>query len=472
MYLDTQIAEWFAPQSDGSVVHGSVPIEEATSAEVARAANEAVTAAGSSNQACVLALGPGFVEQRLLTLPELNSKALKSVLLRKAAAHLKTTPEDTLFSAREFGEADESKGEGQGNQRQWLLMAMRRTVVQELRAELRSSGFAVKRVVAARMSGPQAVHTNLDSEGEACIAIAVEPGVVTVSLIANDALQNQNVLHGDLENNAQLASVLIQEVRSYEAYWRKQRRGEGISSVGIVGLGQERGELLCAAVKAAVPHANVQLVLGEFDLPNAGRCQSLAACLERGPLSPDLTVPIPPTMLARALILFAFAAITLGAGVVTHGRMSDDLDSVNRDLGRLEDSSRGLDEVELKLEAARSDEARVEEAVESILTMSSAGIPLAETLGTVFEGFQSRATMLAMTISGNDSGGQIAISGATDGNPLRAYAALEQIRTTLEGSSFFEEVTCTPGGRLPGVGDSKNSQRLDFKVEAKRGDSE
>ena len=82
-----------------------------------------------------------------------------------------------------------------------------------------------------------------------------------MSLVAGGALLNQNVLQGSLAENPRMAAGLIQEVRSYEAFWRKQSRGEGICAVAVVGLGPELGESLRATVGVALPGAQVELIL-------------------------------------------------------------------------------------------------------------------------------------------------------------------------------------------------------------------
>lgn len=461
--LNSGLAEWFEVKRSGEVAYGVAPLEGTAPADVAAAALAAIENAGARPKSCVLALGGGLVEQRFLTLPSLSGAELRDVLLRKAAAHLDTSQEDTLFAAKPF------KVDAEGGRQTWLLLSMKRSIVGPLRLALRDRGLSVQRVVPARFAAVSEVHARREDREGACIVVAVEPRAVSVSLIVDETLLNQNVLEGSVVENPQMAAVLIQEVKSYEAHWRKESRGSFVAQVAIVGLGRERGELLSAALRNAVQETDVRLYLGREDHPEAGRCEMLEACLYRGPYSVDLAVPLPFRKLASALVLAMMAVLTLTVGLVTKRDISERLVRLESEAQEVLRRTDGLDGVERDLASARADVAALEEALGSVLETRELGMPLAGVLADAFGAFQGRAHLLSLSVARSENGGAVSISGVTDPNPIRAFSFIDAITDSLEESARFEDVRCTPSSRIPTAGGGREQAgRLEFDIEARR----
>ena len=173
LHIDAAHVEWFDRDANGGAQHGRVAVEGLAPEQIASAAKQALEASGASPRACVLALGPDFVEQRFLSLPALSKSELRKVLHRKAASQLGTTPEDSLFNGRQFGILNDAGASGA--QAHWLLLAVRRSVITPLRIALRSRGIRVKRVVFGRLAAAGAAHARLGSNDEGSVVIAVEP---------------------------------------------------------------------------------------------------------------------------------------------------------------------------------------------------------------------------------------------------------------------------------------------------------
>lgn len=448
LLLGGDFAEWCDARG-----HSRVPIRGRTPGELAGVAAEAAQASGSRPGRCLLALGAGLIEQRTLTLPELKRSELAPIFLRKAAALLETSPEDTLYAALPQM-PDPGNAVGQTNERRWYVVAARRKQMLDLRLELRARGFDVRRVAVARLARLCQADITRGESQSAAIVIDVEPDGVIVSLIAQAALVQQNRMQGSFETLPSMAFSVLQEVKSFEAFWRKLSRGESIAHVVVLGIEPEISLLFANALSQAMPqsrlHVSPESASDEAAISNAnsarasgrlaGRIASLRACTADGPCNVDLTLDIPARYGYIASLAACLLLVTGGLGVLLRGHLSGRLE-------RLDTRTRTLNATAVDLETLREDNQRTEQLVadlelecERLIRAGQIGMPLEQALSDCTSALSERALLTSFTSEYEDGTGEIRIGGVTDPSPVVAMHALTDISSALEHSASFAAV--------------------------------
>lgn len=475
LLLTKESAEWFETLPDGTPRHAVRPVLGSAAEDFAHAAHEAAEAAGATTRACVLALGHGLVELRSLSLPELPAPELSRVFPRRAAAVLEAEPRDILYTALPFApERKTAGGSGDGapaSEQRWLLVAVRRAFATQLTIALRRASFRPRRAVAARLARLSTAERLRSERPGACIVLDVGTDSVVVSLIAEGSLVHQGRLSGSFETVPTMALALIQEIKSFEGYWRKSSRGAGVASVVVIGLDLERAPLFKSAVANAVPEAEVVLAPGEgspysagSSRAHAGRYASLEACLGTGPFDVDLSVAMPARYSYVITLGVSLVLVTGGLGTVIHGRIA-------QDRAALEARSNALEIRTADLESLRRRNAEAEAAVEDLRRecerlrrLGTIGVPLDEALRHTFGALAGRGALMTLSAKGAGDEG-FRIGAIADAEPMAATRALTEVGTALERSELFTAVQVVPPEMAQGAANATDVP-LAFEVRA------
>jgi hypothetical protein len=335
-------------------VLSSCSLEGAEPATIAEAAERLVIEAGERPGRCVLALGQGYFEQRLLALPALPSAELRGVLARKAANLLELELEDSSYVALPVPVL----GEGAEGTRH-LILALQRSRATSIQAELRACGFRIQRVVSARLALLGAARRALPRPREAALVVTHEPHALGVTLLHGDALVQQTIFPGTHDDEAAMASALVQELRGLVQFWRRVRRGEEVTQLVLAGLKPEAAQHLEPTLHACVPGSHLVCLPLVVDSEAPEDEQSVTrfryeACRLTGPLQPDLGALLPFRRRSVASIALGVGVLTLalaGAGIVRMKSIDADLRQRGRELLARAGDVRGLEELERRLRA-------------------------------------------------------------------------------------------------------------------------
>jgi len=486
LVLGQDAVEWLHSGPNGQQSFATEPVLGNGPRAMVEAAERALTTAGSARRTCVLALGPSLVKQRIVTLPELPRADARRVLLRKAASLLECEPHDVLFQAIEVGAEAANRGAapaknaeaGAKPERRWLVAAVRRRELSALRYGLRRAGIRVRRTVSLQLSGLARAQTLRSDLAPACIVVSAMRRSVSVSLVQGETIVNENVLEGDIRTQHSLAMSLIQEIKSYDAAWRKGNRGDAVGQVVLLGLPVDRAPLFKAAVQAALPSATV---LGESDqraaasvqpdvvpaaegtevrealarevpaaTPSAdsGRIEMLVAALEPGRFQLDLMLPIPARTSTVAVVLSALFALFASVGTVAYR-------STSRREAEVLKAVRELDAKSVDLEDLRTVNDRIHARLEALRALTrrngevlQQGWPLSEVLSNTLCAFGKDAALMSMTLDRPAGAAHITLDGVTAPNPIEAMLRVDRVVQSLEACARFERVVATPGGTL------------------------
>ena len=441
--VGTDRVEWCGEAPKGGALYGSHAVEEETPAGVARAALSAIEAAGDRPRPCVLALGRGLVEQRLLSLPELARGEARKVLPRKAAKLLGCEPTDALYAARRMPAPRGAQGPQGSAEGAWLLAAMRRSVSSELRLELRRLKVPIRRTVSgrlARLSRAQGIIGEGSEDGEAALVVDIEHDAVRVGVLAGPSLVSQSSLAGDFDETPSMALALIQEIRNLQAYWRKASRGGSVSRVVIIGLHPDRGRLLETAVENALPESEVILLPGEGEEPQVGRIESLRACRAKGAFDLDLSVQLPRRRATTAALALAVLGMTASGGVVLNRHMADQLGALQREGARVAADAGALADLQERQGHAQTTVDSLGWEVERTLAVAQLGVPMGEMIGEILEVFGPDAALLSLSVAGTSDPPDVNLSGVTHAHPMAAWSALDRIQRQLEEGRHLEGI--------------------------------
>ncbi len=457
LHLTHECAEWLATDASGVVRYAKAPVLGPAASDLAAAASAAFEQAGGGaprkRARCVLALGGKLVEQRVLALPDLAQVELRRVLPRKAAGLLGVELQDALYAALPLAKEQLSASEGAVEQK-WFLLAMRRTLLAPLSVALQRANFDVAHLTCASMARLCAAQELRGDVSEACIVIDVDLDAVVVSLIHNDELRMQNRILGSFESTPTMALTLIQEVRTIEAFWRKQSRGEGVSQVVVLGVDAERAKLFCNAVSSALSGARVTVWPQELDTsvaepPSfAHRIASLSAARPvgraAGAFALHAPLPTPPRMAPLIAIAGCALFAAASAGAVLRSRLTRELVEVR--VQRMAHESRSADLESLR-DGNRAAEARLAEAVaetERFAASSSVGVPLAAVLETFVTASTRDASLRSLAVERFAGAGEVRFTGLASEAPLSAVRALKRVESDLEQSAWLQSVWIAP----------------------------
>ncbi|MCC6406666.1 MAG: hypothetical protein IT453_05850 [Planctomycetes bacterium] len=464
LFLSSSQAEWFELVPVGEPLYGRVAVGGSSADEMARAALDARRAAGSTTPHCVLALGPGVVTQRHMTLPEVSSKELRVVLARRAAQLIDSPEIDALYAG--FPGAREVKTPGQEAHAEchWTLLALRRSFARELAGRLDHNGIRASRIVAARIAVLSHVDRVLGAVQGATLVIDFEPSGTVVSLLDGGRFLHQTSLDGDVAEQPGMALAIVQEARSFESNWRRESRGAPLGRVCLIGLARERAELFRNALANALPGVEAVLLPKDGGGVAAGRLATLEACLSRGRFDLDLTVPLPWPVSRRVALAASAIAIVGSMGVVAEGRVADERANLEAETRVLLESTRDLEELERSNAEVAARRAELGSEVERLVELERRGLELGRVLEDAFAAFDGAADLLAVRIASDAP--RAVLVGETHPHPLRALAAISDVRRALAATASFGAPTVDAPSSLPSKEDVARALPLEFTVSA------
>lgn len=457
--LEIDGVEWLSTDANGAPRLSSGLCRGEGAHALAEAARATVRAAGEVPGRCVLALGSGLVKQKLVTLPALTRGETRSTLARKAAGLWDSSIDDVAFHALSVSAAN-ALPDQKGNRpdARWLVAAVKRRETQELRLALWKAGFRVVRVVSSQLSCLARARALSSENNAACIVVSALRRSVGIVLVQGDGIVNENVLEGDLRTQPAIAMSLVQEIKSFDASWRKANRGGAVGQVVLIGLPHDRAPLFKSAVQTALPTTVVTLPqelqaaeteanLGDPSL-DFGRIEALDACRETGVFQLDITTPIPlqPKVAAAVLgsILVTLACLATVAYRPARG-------AELRELAQLAESNARTSELET-LRATNADNARAVQKFQALCARNdkvlSSGWSLREVTTEMLRALRGDAALLTLELGAFERGGIQALA-VTSPNPAVAMVKVDAIVHALEASPSFTGVTALPSGGIP-----------------------
>lgn len=462
--IGTDRIEWLDARGD-EPRYLSVRVEETTPLRLARAAAGLLKENKVRHVPCVLSLSEGMVAHRTVRLAELSAKERRRVLHRKAANLLEAPPADTLYAALPMAAAPGDDA-GAVEVREWLLLALRRRDARALQLELRRLGVRVHGVVSALLAEMAAAASRAEAEDDAIICVGAGARAVTLGLVQHGELVQTTSLDGTYDANPSMASCLLQELRGFEAFWRKRSRGGELSRVVLVGFTPEHVVQLSPAIHASLPGTQVVTYpeLDAGDLP-VDRVGALLAALVPGELQVDLSVPLPPRV--PRMVVGALVACAAAAGVAWKGREHlvgevarqrheiEDLRERTADAAELD---RRHDRMETALAALEAERARYD-------ALLARGVNLGSLLADTLAAFANRGALLALRVDSDEEGGQVTLTGVTAPDPGRSLAALRALAADLERGPHLAGVVLQPPTGMPRK-DADGQALLEFALEA------
>lgn len=431
-------AEWLEYDAQGEPRYACVDVVGTSVGDFVHAAVQARENAGGKQRKCRLALAEGLTSHRLLAIPALGKRELRGVLERKSVSsksRVDGSGEQPIFAGIDVGPT-------QDGARNWLVVALERYFTTSLLIRLRRARLHVRGVLSSTLAGLCRSNEFRSEDGKATLVITVSHEAVEVSLVSGDQLVSSDTLEGDLRTNPQLVTGLLQLARTATAFWRKSQRGAEVAAVHIIGMPAERGTLLSQAVAAALPGAQVHCdPPAEQGADDAGRIALLASCLQSGPLTLDVHVPLPPHRLVAAAGLAACAAsLLIGFGLVQRA-VEEPRARLLNEIAALEGEAVDLDQLERRQaevgESMRLIEKRMGRAVQ--IGADSPDYPTV--MATVLEALHGRADLLSISVvSGAAGKHELRFKATTTAAPLHALRVAREIELALGSEPMFSEV--------------------------------
>jgi len=470
-------------RSDGPVEVG---------AGAALIAAELLVSHGQAPGPCVLALGGAWTSQRVINLPQVARRDLEVVLQRKAAALLETEPDEALFAALPLDIEEGAK------EHKWMVLATRRRAYLALRYALRERGFRVRKAVSERMALASVVErtfgtgsaqgrtpasgtgatadttphiasettadTTASDAVEATIVVGMESGAIAVHLLHGGDLVHQSVLTAHFDDDAAMAKALVQELRGFDAFWRRRSRGGTVGRVVLVGFGPRWADRLVFAARAAIPQAICERLLHEGQSESqAARPTALAACRTETKLQLSLDLPLSPSRGSLAAIGVASVVVAACLALVA----VEDLDAreARFDSERAALEVRSVDHDELLkreqeitcgLDLLGRHRRRIE-------YLGSRGLPFEDLLRDTLDVIGGRGALTSVAVSlGGLEPGRVTMTGRMPSEPIATQSAIEGMLEAAEHTvtlKSFEVATPRAG--------SDRATTLEFTAEAR-----
>ncbi len=461
--LSPKVVEWYDP-AGGLAAYGRAEVEGPGNGALVAAAEAACRASGARRRPCIVSLADGLASHHLVHTPPLKKKELAFVFERRASKLLGVPKEDALFAALSAG----GDGSGvKGGEDAWLLVAMKRAEMSDLRLRLRKRGFQVKRVVSGRQSVVCTARRELPDPDGAAIVVGIEPGAITITLIRGEVVVNQETIEGDFLENPSLASSLVHEVKSFAGYWKKHTRGEVLEQVAVLGLQPDRGELLSHAFETAMPGASVLLLPRDAGGENAGRFAYFAAAASTGSLNPDLTTRIPPR---RRVLVSGLVAVFGLAGVLgwhLNQRVGRELDALGHEIEQLDAAAVDLPELERENARAAAGLDALRVRLERAAAVEDYGVALEDVLLDALGAFRGRADFVDINVRPEGSSGEpvASITGRADPRPAELLSSLGLLTRDLEATRSFADVELTLPEALPSP--ESGVRAIEFLIDAR-----
>ena len=401
--------------------------------------------------ACTVLLGGDQVKQRVFTVGAIPPKEIKGVLRRKAANLLEVEEHQVVFSAIPLATDD-----GEGDHR-WLVSASRLDEMRTLQRQLIKDGFQPKRFLIARQAMLRTAESFLSTgtDDESWVIVGVEDKGVAISLVAAGQLVQQSFVPGEFDASSAMAASVIQEMRGFEAYWRRFSRGGAIDDVFVAGLTESDAEQFELACHAALPNSDfLAMRVGASEGPEEARASYLSTCAAGAGVEGDMTLPRP----IGKRWLVTTAAITLSLGIFAGRYLRTHLhERVSASQVRTEGyaaSVPNLLTVEADLEKLQTRLRELEVRKEIAESVGTAGISLRPWMTLAEDAFRGRAVLESLHL--DDKGGELSFSagGRITEDPTRSTIDLAIISKALTDApnlgSFRMRLPTTVNGTTTG----------------------
>jgi hypothetical protein len=458
--------EWLDDDARRGTLHGRSPVASLDATTLAEAALAALRASGAEPRACILALDRPLAGHGLIGVPELVRKELPAILERKAAK-LVDGDARPLFVGLPMTLALAEPGK-ESRERTWLLTAIRGTLVRNLCLALRARGIPVGRIVSLSLSALERARAASSRPEEAAILVLVDRNGVSVSLVKDAELVNQDAIEGDLFENPSLATGLIHGIKSCAGFWRKHSRGKQVGEIIVLGLPGERALLLSHAIGTAVPGAHVTLLRAEGEATEVVQQDWLRSAHVAGALSPDFTFRLPPRHSRLAVLALVTLLASAGVGAWTWRSLTGELTEIQARTRTLLVGTDGLDPLSEQNQASAAQVERLHAYVERAARAAHIGLDHDRLLADVQSAFHRRAELLGLTVLGSSADGppMVLIQGRADADPARVLVALRGLGEELERSTQLTQVAVRLPDRIPVAPERGGRAQIEFTVEA------
>ncbi len=447
LHLTHEVAEWLSRGPSGEPSYSRAAVTGQGAVELASAAARARDAAGvTARQRCVLALGGQLADQRVIELPELARGDLRNVLARKAAHALGAELADTLYAALPLGQSEHVDADGPKTHK-WLLMSIRKGALHSIEVECRRRGMELTAVTSAplaRLCEAQRVRGDVE---QACVVVDVDLDSVVVSLVQGTTLRHQNRIAGTFASVATMAMALVQELKTFDAFWRRSSRGAGVTQVVVLGLDLDRSRLFATAVGAALPEARVtnlpldgEALPGSVSRGDIPRVTSLAPCGTGGPFALELKLALPPRPRTLVAVGGAVALVASLAGVTMKHSLTEELDDLQSRRHAFETGSAPLESLEAENREAERLIRTLQLEVDRLVQSRELGIAVAPSLRAVRSAVEATGELRTMSLERFAGTGSVRFSGLVPTDPVESIEALKAIELALERDPRLERV--------------------------------
>lgn len=421
--------------------------------ELAAQALELVELAEEKPGRCALMVGGTLTSQRVLNLAPMAPKDLRVVLERKAANLLGVEPRDAWYRAVQMSGAESAE------EQRWLICAVRRSELLALDHELIRVGFRPQCILVPRLSllsahpgGKQESDTDLTR-----ILLCLEPSGVAISLTSKGELVQQTFVPGLFEQQSGLASSVLQELRSFEGFWRKLSRGGSIDEVLLFGLTENTSLALTPAIQAALGNRDCKVLMGPLcESESEARAFALKMAAAAADSRGDLTPKEPPS---KSLIVAAgMCAVTFGMVLGFYGQdyLSKRRQVADHYASELSIEARDHDSLQRQLQSSRQAREAAVVRAHRLQAIGNSGFPLQPLLESVDAAFEGRALLHSVKLQPDVEDAQLEILGSTDPDPALSLRMLNQLVSELEASSTCRDVVLLPpNGRLSESADTE-----------------
>ncbi len=458
--------EWFEPGPDP--VYLSAPLETGSPARMGRAAAKLLRENGIKKRTCRLMLASGLLEYHILRIGAVPPKEVRGVLHRKAANALGEPLEDTVFAAipmtRDFN------GESPAAAAEWMLAVARRKDLLSLYLELRRLGIHVKSVVAGRIAKIAAAAEQVRTEKGAAICVGVSRANLSVSLITDGELVQTVSLAGNYQAGTIDSATILQELRSFEAFWRRRSRGEALGKVILVGFHPLDAMRLTSVVQSSLKSSQT-IFFPEGLKAKSGntapleRLSALSAALADGPLQMDLRMSLPPRV--PRIVCTGLLAVAMGTGIAWNHRENtmEELSGARELLADLRQKTALAREVEQASEAVERVLDALDEEQRAQWSARSLGIDPVHDLPAVLGALDGVAALKSLHIDTREEPGGVELRAVTRPDPGTFLKVSRALRERLGALRQLGEPTLIPPSSMRSTGRSKQGE-LEFSLEA------
>ena len=463
LFLGDGRIEWISADADKRHTSHSRRVESHSARELATQAVELVGACGERPGRCVVMLGGTLTSQRVMSLGVLAPKDLRVVLQRKAANLLGVEPRDAWYRGVLLAGSEEEA------EQRWLLCAVRRSELLALeheltRAGLRPASIHVSRLalLSASLPGGEGADADLTR-----IQLSVEPAGVAISLTSKGDLVQQTFVPGRFEQQSGLAASVLQELRSFEGFWRKLSRGGSVDEVLLLGLTEDTSMALTPAIQTALVNRECKVLTGPLcESEQEARAFALSLAAASSDARGDLTPKQPPSSFALAAA--GLCALTFGVlgGIWGSERIAEREHAVSQQAISLRLESRDLGRLQRSIAFGKQAHEAAAQRAARLQAVGDAGFALKPLIQDVEQAFGDRAILDSVRLTAGNGEVRLELLGATDPDPVRSLASLSELVDQLERSSSFRDVVLLPpSGNLKADGNDSLRFRVHGRLE-------